>query len=70
MRQKLEDLALRAGEQIMLHYQGPDSELAVRSKADGSPVSIADLSAHKILMTGLTELSGLPVISEEDLTTR
>lgn len=69
MRQKLEDIALRAGERILSIYQ-QSSELSVEKKHDGSPVTEADLAAHKILASSLETLSGLPVVSEEDLKNR
>ncbi|MFW7381350.1 MAG: 3'(2'),5'-bisphosphate nucleotidase CysQ [Oligoflexus sp.] len=65
MRHKLEDLALRAGERILKFYEQLDP-LEVDHKRDGSPVTAADMAAHKILTSGLETLSTLPVVSEED----
>ncbi|MDE0453052.1 MAG: 3'(2'),5'-bisphosphate nucleotidase CysQ [Gammaproteobacteria bacterium] len=57
------DLARRAGDAIMQVYAG---EFEVRRKADASPVTIADLRAHDIIVAGLRRLTpDLPIISEE-----
>ena len=54
----------RAGEAILPHWR---ADVAVRSKADESPVTAADLSAHHILEAGLRALApDIPVLSEED----
>ncbi|HHJ4328452.1 TPA: 3'(2'),5'-bisphosphate nucleotidase CysQ [Klebsiella pneumoniae] len=43
------------------------SELAVQNKADDSPVTAADLAAHRLIADGLRRLTPeLPVLSEED----
>ncbi|WP_271409674.1 3'(2'),5'-bisphosphate nucleotidase CysQ [Pseudomonas sp. Q1-7] len=53
----------QAGEAILPHWRG---ELAVTEKADASPVTAADLAAHKVLVAGLAALdAGIPVLSEE-----
>lgn len=52
-----------AGEQILAVYR---SDFAVRSKADASPVTEADLRAHERIVNGLRELTPpLPIVSEE-----
>ncbi len=57
-------LAREAGEAIMAVYQ---REIAVRQKADASPLTEADLAAHAILARGLSALApDIPVVSEED----
>ncbi len=38
---------------------------SVDTKADASPVTEADLRAHRVLVEGLATLGGLPVLSEE-----
>lgn len=57
--------ALRAAEQaaaaIMVYFRRP---LAVRQKADRSPVTAADLAAHAAIAAELEPL-GLPIVSEE-----
>ncbi|WP_369413383.1 3'(2'),5'-bisphosphate nucleotidase CysQ [Microbulbifer guangxiensis] len=55
----------RAGEAILEVYNSSE-ELAVESKADDSPVTAADLAAHRVLAPALAELiEGVPVLSEE-----
>lgn len=56
-------LALRAGEAIMRVYADP---FEVEHKADASPLTAADMAAHRILVAGLHTLTPeLPVLSEE-----
>ncbi len=62
---KLISVALEAGDAIMAIYEAGVSE--VRQKADTSPVTAADLAAHRLLSAGLESLlPGCPVVSEED----
>lgn len=62
-RDALLDLALQAGEAIMDVYK---RDFAVTAKADSSPLTEADLVAHRIISAGLTKLPGrIPVLSEE-----
>lgn len=57
------DLARRAGAAILEVYRQP---LDVTTKADASPLTIADLRSHDIIVRGLGSLvSPLPVLSEE-----
>jgi 3'(2'), 5'-bisphosphate nucleotidase len=56
-------LVREAGAAILSLYRESDS--TVEAKADGSPLTAADLSSHEILSAGLTRLSNLPVLSEE-----
>lgn len=57
-------LVRRAGEAILPHWR---ADVVVRSKADESPVTAADLAAHHILEAGLRALApDIPVLSEED----
>ncbi len=57
------DLARRAGEAIMAVYAGA---FAVELKGDASPLTAADLAAHRILVAGLVALvPPWPVLSEE-----
>ena len=62
------DLALKAGEKIMLYYTSPD-KLVPEYKADHSPLTQADKTAHEIITQGLKTyvLGGntIPVLSEE-----
>ena len=55
-------LAKEAGEQVMEIYARGD--LGVRSKADTSPLTDADLASHRTIVEGLGK-SGWPVLSEE-----
>ncbi|WNW14307.1 3'(2'),5'-bisphosphate nucleotidase CysQ [Pseudomonas sp. DTU_2021_1001937_2_SI_NGA_ILE_001] len=58
------DLARRAGEAILPFWR---SDVAVTAKADDSPVTAADLAAHKVLVEGLRALAtDIHVLSEED----
>ena len=56
-------LATEAGARILEVYA---TDFAVQEKDDASPLTKADLAAHKTIMSGLAELTpGMPVISEE-----
>jgi 3'(2'), 5'-bisphosphate nucleotidase len=56
-------LADRAGAVILKHYQG---EVAVRAKADASPVTAADEAAEAVILARLAELTPeVPVVAEE-----
>jgi len=59
----LVDLARRAGEAILDVYR---TEFDVETKDDQSPLTKADLAAHRIIVDGLAALTpGVPVVSEE-----
>lgn len=59
----LNQLALRAGEEILKIYAQP---FEVENKADGSPVTVADAAAEKIILAGLAErFPDVPVVAEE-----
>ena len=58
------ELARRAGEAILPFWR---ANVAVSAKADDSPVTAADLAAHKIIAEGLKALAPeIPMLSEED----
>ena len=58
------DLAEDAGRAIMEVYA---TDFDVQSKADASPVTAADLAAHRLIAAGLARLCpGIPILSEED----
>ena len=58
-------LARMAGAAVMAVYTRDDA--GAQAKADGSPVTEADLAAHHVLVAGLSGLlPGCPVVSEED----
>lgn len=63
--QALQTLAQEAGEAIMAVRQGLDLE--VEHKPDQSPVTAADMAAHRVLLEGLPEILPVPIISEEAL---
>lgn len=59
-------LAREAGEAIMQVYDG-NSPIDVNRKTDDSPVTAADIAAHKVIVKGLQALTpDIPVLSEED----
>jgi 3'(2'), 5'-bisphosphate nucleotidase len=60
---RLADIARRAGDEIMTVYT---QDFAVTEKADASPLTQADLAAHRCIVSLLPDLnSGLPILSEE-----
>lgn len=62
--QQLVDLAHKAGLAILEIYK---TDFEVMGKADDSPLTQADLAAHKVLVAGLAELTpDIPVLSEEE----
>ncbi|WP_075182737.1 3'(2'),5'-bisphosphate nucleotidase CysQ [Pantoea sp. 1.19] len=59
-------LARDAGAAIMTIYTG-DTPIDVGQKADDSPVTAADIAAHRTIIAGLQALTpDIPVLSEED----
>jgi 3'(2'), 5'-bisphosphate nucleotidase len=61
-------LALRAGAEIMAVYTAPEFE--VRSKADSTPVTEADLAADAVISDGLrSAFPDIPVVTEEQAET-
>jgi len=65
LRADLTDLVLRAGLAIQAVDRGG---LGVEGKADGSPVTLADLAADRVIVTGLAALRpDIPVVSEESV---
>ena len=58
-------ISVEAGEAILEVYNA-SGDIEVDTKADDSPVTAADLAAHKILAPALAKLlDGVPVLSEE-----
>ncbi|MDW8479371.1 MAG: 3'(2'),5'-bisphosphate nucleotidase CysQ [Xanthomonadales bacterium] len=56
-------IAEAAGRAILAVYEG---DFAVERKADDSPLTQADLAAHRVILAGLAELEpAIPVLSEE-----
>ncbi|MBS0212229.1 MAG: 3'(2'),5'-bisphosphate nucleotidase CysQ [Proteobacteria bacterium] len=61
------DIARRAGAAIMDVYA---QDFAVESKADASPLTAADMAAHRIICAGLAQLTpDVPILSEESKAT-
>ena len=57
-------LARTAGKAIMGIYE---KDFNVEYKADESPVTDADLAAHKVIVAGLQQLTpDIPILSEEN----
>ena len=62
------DIARRAGEEILDVYAS--GEAAVTSKADRSPLTLADLRSHRLIIEALRSLTpDTPVLSEESAQT-
>lgn len=62
--QQLIDIAHRAGAAIMEVYRSGDA--GETSKADNSPLTLADLAAHRTIVEALTSITpGIPILSEE-----
>lgn len=62
LQQQVIDAAYQAGAAIMQIYQ---RDFAVYEKSDQSPLTEADLAAHKIIVAALEQHSDLPILSEE-----
>lgn len=59
------DIVQQAGAAILEIYEG---DIEVTNKADTSPLTQADLAAHKIIVAGLRDATpGIPIISEESV---
>lgn len=57
-------LAKQAGEAIMSVYRSGDA--GATSKADESPLTLADLASHRVIVDGLSRLTpDIPILSEE-----
>ena len=62
LAEQVSAIAKRAGDAILEIYQ---RDFAVYDKSDSSPLTEADLAAHKIICQGLEGISDLPILSEE-----
>ena len=63
LREGVLDIAQRAGAAIMQVYA---NGFDIEQKADDSPVTTADLAAHRLIVAGLSQLTpDIPVLSEE-----
>jgi len=66
--QSAADIAENAGRDIIEVYQRPNLEVQV--KGDDSPLTEADLAAHRRIVAGLSALTpSLPILSEESAST-
>ncbi|AXU96595.1 MAG TPA: 3'(2'),5'-bisphosphate nucleotidase CysQ [Erwinia persicina] len=66
MLEQICQMAREAGDAIMRVYDG-QAPLDVVRKADDSPVTAADIAAHKVIVAGLSALTPeIPILSEED----
>ncbi|MGS2724616.1 3'(2'),5'-bisphosphate nucleotidase CysQ [Porticoccus sp. GXU_MW_L64] len=61
---KVEALCAEAAQATLVVYRQKDS-WQVTAKQDDSPVTAADLAAHKVLVAGLPGILDVPVLSEE-----
>lgn len=65
---RVADIARRAGGAILEVYAG--AELAATAKSDASPLTAADVRAHRLIVQALRELAPeVPVLSEESVHT-
>ncbi|MEY3050719.1 MAG: hypothetical protein RLY31_504 [Bacteroidota bacterium] len=64
----LKKLALEAGQAALDIYQAAGSDLGIETKADQSPLTVADKASNDIICRGLEALTGgsIPIISEEN----
>ena len=60
MLEQVCQLARKAGDAIMEVYDG-NQPINVASKKDDSPVTAADIAAHKVIVSGLQALAALLV---------
>ncbi|MDP6805247.1 MAG: 3'(2'),5'-bisphosphate nucleotidase CysQ [Rhodospirillales bacterium] len=59
------DVALRAGAAIMAVYR---SDFVIRTKADSSPVTVADTKAEEVIIAGIEELTNsFTIVGEESV---
>jgi len=66
LREAVIALAHQAGAAIMQVYHGDFADFQVQNKADDSPLTRADLAAHRIIVEGLAQLTpDWPILSEE-----
>ena len=63
MVEQIVEIAREAGAVIMEHFNAGLTDF--ESKSDNSPVTQADLDAHKIIAERLAKVSALPIQSEE-----
>ena len=61
------EIAEEAGQEIMAFYELKhlDAQEKIDEKGDNSPVTEADIAAHKIITSQLAELADIAIVSEE-----
>lgn len=62
LAQQVLDITKKAGAEIMAIYE---KDFAIYEKQDTSPLTEADLAAHKVIVAALEVASDLPILSEE-----
>ena len=62
LAEKILAISKQAGDKIMEIYE---KDFAIYEKEDTSPLTEADLAAHKVIVAGLEAVSHLPILSEE-----
>lgn len=61
----IDEIVVAAGQAIIPYWRR--AGLAVNNKSDASPVTEADLKAHRLIVQGLSKLAAdIPVLSEEE----
>lgn len=64
MLDQLAEIAVAAGRAILPYYRSDDA--GVKLKGDGSPVTLADVAAEKIIVEALGRIApGIPIVAEE-----
>ncbi|MFR9650493.1 MAG: 3'(2'),5'-bisphosphate nucleotidase CysQ [Rikenellaceae bacterium] len=58
------EAAIAASRDIMMIYNDPNSDFGIERKADNSPLTRADVAAHRVISSMLVA-SGVPILSEE-----
>lgn len=64
--EQLTAIACAAGDAILAIYNSPDT-VDVHTKSDDSPLTAADLAAHRLIERELPKLLNVPMLSEESL---
>lgn len=62
LAEQIVSISKEAGAKIMEIYE---KDFAIYEKEDTSPLTEADLAAHKVIVAGLEAVSDLPILSEE-----
>ena len=62
LQPQVEKIAVAAGNAILSIYE---RDFEIVTKTDDSPLTEADLAAHKFISAGLEAMSDFPILSEE-----